>query len=414
VTEGHGPRGDGSGGHEPGSAPLAAPVGPEDLGPDGVIRTILRVLRTHLELDVAFVSHLHTGTRVVRHLDARPGAPVAEGTTDPWAQALCWHAVTGNVPALLVDPAAHPLAGGLATTRRMAVGTHLAAPIVLSDGTLHGALSTYAHTVRDDLDRRDLSLVRTLAAVIADRVEDAEARRRRRAVRRAELEAIVPGTDLRLVFQPIVELATERTVAVEALSRFPHRPGGPAPVFDEAWALGAGLELELTVVAAALDALERLPDPVVLSLNVAPETLSSSELPALLDGHPADRLVFEVTEHAAVSDYAVLAEGGRRVRDLGARLAVDDVGTGFSGLDHILRLGPDVLKLDGQLIRDLDRCGAKRAMVEALHGYAARTDTALVAERIETEAERAVLTELGVSCGQGYLLGRPGELPVGA
>lgn len=381
-----------------------------DLGPDAMIRSILRLLRTHLDLDVAFVSHLTDGLRIVRHLDAHPTAPVIVGTTDRDRDSLCAHVVAGRLPQLLRDPAAHPVTAPMDVVRRLRVGTHLAVPIVLGDGEVYGTLTAFAHRVRPGIDERDLATVQVLAGVVADRVGEAEAQRRRHQRRRSELASLTPGRDVHLHYQPIVDLTGDRTVAIEALARFPGLPGGPALVFDEAWDLGVGLDLELGIVEAALAVVPQLPDGVALTVNVAPATLTSPVLDELLDGHAAERLVFEVTEHAAVDDYPRLATAVGRLRGHGARLAVDDVGTGFSGLDHILRLGPEVLKIDGELIRDVDRSASKQAMVAALESYASRTGTELVAERIETADELATLVELGVGWGQGFHLARPGEL----
>jgi EAL domain-containing protein (putative c-di-GMP-specific phosphodiesterase class I) len=114
-----------------------------------------------------------------------------------------------------------------------------------------------------------------------------------------------------------------------------------------------------------------------------------------------------MTEHARVTDYADLRRAIGALKAVGGRLAVDDVGTGFSGFAHILRLEPDSLKIDGAIVRDLDHLPGKRAMVEALVAFARAVGAIVIAEQVETADEVRALTELGVSHAQGYHLGRP-------
>ena len=146
-----------------------------------------------------------------------------------------------------------------------------------------------------------------------------------------------------------------------------------------------------------------------LAVNLSPATLTSRRCLDLLAGSDPARIVVEITEHAAVEDYPRLQRYREKLRQLGTRLAIDDVGTGFSGLDHILRLGPDLLKLDGALVCGIDREAGKQAMVSALVNDAARTGARIIAERIETDREHQALAVLGVGYGQGYHFARPAE-----
>jgi EAL domain-containing protein (putative c-di-GMP-specific phosphodiesterase class I) len=98
----------------------------------------------------------------------------------------------------------------------------------------------------------------------------------------------------------------------------------------------------------------------------------------------------------------VLAEFGDHVR-----IAVDDAGAGFAGLQHILEIGPDLVKLDLALVRGVDADPARRALIGGMVAFARDTGATLLAEGVETPAEAATLRELGVSLGQGYLYGRP-------
>jgi EAL domain-containing protein (putative c-di-GMP-specific phosphodiesterase class I) len=132
----------------------------------------------------------------------------------------------------------------------------------------------------------------------------------------------------------------------------------------------------------------------------------------LLAAAPTDRLVLELTEHVAVADYDALAEPLDRLRWSGVRLAVDDAGSGFASLQHILNLAPDVIKLDRALVRNVDADPARASLAGSLVAFAERIGADLVAEGIENDRERVALQRLGVRCGQGFHLGPP--LPVTA
>ena len=120
-------------------------------------------------------------------------------------------------------------------------------------------------------------------------------------------------------------------------------------------------------------------------------------------------VVLEITEHAAVESYSLLRSSLAELRQL-VRIAVDDVGAGYSGLRHILEISPDLLKLDIALVRGVDGDAAKRALISGILSFARDAGCRVVAEGIETEAEERVLAGLGVELGQGLLFGRPDRL----
>jgi EAL domain-containing protein (putative c-di-GMP-specific phosphodiesterase class I) len=182
--------------------------------------------------------------------------------------------------------------------------------------------------------------------------------------------------------------------------------------FAEAAELGLGLLLEMASVRAALALLPELPEPLYVSVNVSPSTLSSGELLQALSEVDAGRVLVEVTEHSSVADYDALLAGADVLRRMGARIAVDDAGAGYASFRHILVLRPDVIKFDREMVTQLDVDPARRALVGALVSFAAQMGATLVAEGVETPGELDVLAQLGVSCGQGYYLARPGPLPL--
>jgi EAL domain-containing protein (putative c-di-GMP-specific phosphodiesterase class I)/DNA-binding NarL/FixJ family response regulator len=224
----------------------------------------------------------------------------------------------------------------------------------------------------------------------------------------ARIREVIDGRGIDVVFQPIVDLDGGSVVGMEALSRFrAPPPRTPDAWFAEAATVGLRTELELTAIALALGELGRIPDDASLWINASPATLAKPALGAALAGAPAHRLVVEMTEHAPVEDYAQLRRALRPLRAQGVALAIDDVGTGFASLGHIVCLGPDHVKLDRTLIASIDRDPTRRALVERLVSFADEIGVGLVAEGVETPEELATLRSLGVRRAQGFHLGVP-------
>lgn len=228
------------------------------------------------------------------------------------------------------------------------------------------------------------------------------------------IEAALEPDAIAPVYQPIVDLATGRVRAVEALARFRVRPRRPPNEwFSEAESVGLLSELELATARAALEPTRRLPHGVAVCLNVSPVTLRTAELAELIEAADPRRVIVEVTEQAPVDDYDHLDLCLSALRAAGVRVAVDDVGAGFASLRHVHRLAPDLIKLDITLVRGLDVDEPRRALVTALVSFCGSIGSTIVAEGIETTGELTTLRELGVPWGQGFLLGRPGPIPWG-
>jgi EAL domain-containing protein (putative c-di-GMP-specific phosphodiesterase class I)/CheY-like chemotaxis protein len=243
--------------------------------------------------------------------------------------------------------------------------------------------------------------------------QEQEGQERRERVER--IRAVLAGEALGMVFQPIFNLSSGDVVGVEALTRFagpPERP--PDAWFREAWEVGLGIDLELTALRTALPETRHLPDGPYISVNLSPETAISPRFMEALGPFPAERFVVEVTEHAAVEDYDALGRALQELRQRGGRLAIDDAGSGFASLRHILRLAPEIIKLDITLTRDIDTDRVRRALASALTSFASEIGASIVAEGIETQAELDTLRALGVGYAQGYYLARPGPLPLSA
>jgi diguanylate cyclase (GGDEF)-like protein len=225
---------------------------------------------------------------------------------------------------------------------------------------------------------------------------------------RAEFAELLESPDaITPVFQPIVALETGEVLAYEALARFDDgkSPRPPTWWFAQAHRFGLGAKLEAEAIRAALEAPDR-PIGLSLSVNVSPSALGSPEVQAVLP-EQLEKMIFEITEQERIIHPHELQETLRPLRERGARVAVDDAGAGYAGLQQIMRMNADFIKLDRALIQNAHLDQAKTALIGSLVDFAASTGAEVCAEGIETLDELRALVGLGVSCGQGYVLARP-------
>jgi EAL domain-containing protein (putative c-di-GMP-specific phosphodiesterase class I)/AmiR/NasT family two-component response regulator len=250
------------------------------------------------------------------------------------------------------------------------------------------------------------SVVHELSAQLRDQALTRE--QRQAAVDR--IRRAVAGDGLQILFQPILDLRDRRVVGLEALARFSGPPNrSPELWFGEAAGLGLGEDLELTAIRMALRSLDRVPPDAHLAVNTSHRTAMSPRLLDVLSQVDATRIVVEITEHEQADDYEAFRRSLEALRRRGVRVAIDDAGAGFS-LRHALALDPHILKLDISLTRDIDNDRARRALASALVRFAEEMDVTMIAEGIESDAELQELLGLGVTYGQGFLLGVPQPL----
>ncbi|MBF8291052.1 MAG: phytochrome-like protein cph2 [Chloroflexi bacterium] len=228
---------------------------------------------------------------------------------------------------------------------------------------------------------------------------------RRRAEAQDRIASTIETRAFGPVYQPIVDLSTGATVGYEALTRFTDGCP-PDEMFATALECGLGIKLETVTLAAALDGARRLPPRTWLSLNVSPPLLADVETLGATLGLRARALVLEITEHETIEAYGPLREAVLRLGPY-VRLAVDDAGAGVANFHHLVELRPDFVKIDVSLVRGVDTDLSRQAVVAGILHFASAAHCQVIAEGIETEAELATVTELGVTLGQGYLLGRP-------
>ena len=228
--------------------------------------------------------------------------------------------------------------------------------------------------------------------------------------------------DFSMAFQPIVDISTGQPYAYEALVRGPRGEGAMSVLsqvtdanryaFDQACRVKA---IELAMTAGLLDSGARLsinflPNAVYSPLACIQLTLKT----AAAAGLPLDRLIFEFTEGERLNSPEHVQNIIDAYRRIGFSVAIDDFGAGHAGLDLFARFTPDIVKLDMDLIRNVDSDARRRAIVRAAVGMCAELDTLVIAEGIETAAEADMLASLGIRYLQGYYFARPGfeTLPV--
>jgi len=139
-------------------------------------------------------------------------------------------------------------------------------------------------------------------------------------------------------------------------------------------------------------------------LTFAAHSILDDRILHLFDDYSLHRIVLEVTEHESIDDYASVASRLEPLRKQGLRLAVDDAGAGYASFRHILKLKPDIIKLDASLVAAIDTDDSLRALASALVRFADETGSKVIAEGVETEEVLEVLRQLNVNKAQGYLV----------
>lgn len=374
-----------------------------------ILQDLLEAARLHLGMEVAFISELRDERRYFRYVDQPDGAEFCTvGASDPIDESYCKKVVEGRLPELIRNAQELPAAQKLAVTGEAGIGAHLSTPIRLKDGTIYGTFCSFSFQAEHTLNDRDLALMRVFSDIAAKLIQEDIDCAREEEEKRARIESLLDSEDHAMVWQPIVEIGTNRIVGVEALSRFPRGPHpSPAEWFDEALDVGLAETLEARAVEKGLAVLRDMPASAYVTLNTSANAFHGERITAILANAPLERMVVEITEHDVIEDYEPLAQALKPLRERGLRLAVDDAGAGYASFRHILQLRPDIIKLDMSLTRDIDSDVTKRSLAASLVQFAREIDARLIAEGVETKAELDTLTRLGVHKAQGFYLHKP-------
>ncbi|HEV7211556.1 MAG TPA: EAL domain-containing protein [Blastococcus sp.] len=301
-------------------------------------------------------------------------------------------------------------------------------PLTTPDGTLRLTAAAGVAGLAADVDtgealrRGDLALrsARTAGPGSVHRYDDAlRLAQDRSATLRADLDGALARGELRLVFQPVVDVVMHRTVSVEALLRWGHPVFGEVspvefvPLAEESdliTALGRWVLREACATIAAVDA------ELSVAVNVSARQIRSGELvPDVLaalesSGLPAGRLIVEITESVLLDDSHVI-EDLSALRRLGVRIAVDDFGTGWSSLAYLVGMPVDVLKMDQHFLANVEHDQARRAMCRAVLSLGGSLGLPVIVEGVTTPAVLHLLRDMGHRYLQGYVFSRPLEAP---
>jgi EAL domain-containing protein (putative c-di-GMP-specific phosphodiesterase class I) len=374
---------------------------------DEKVGELLRTAKESLGLSLTFLSRLDGQ---VQHLEVvESSLPFfRDGITRPQATSFCQAILDGKLPNVIPNVAKLPEAKRLPAARFPRIRSFVSVPVRLSDGTLYGTFCAAGFAADNELSKRDQALMEVLAGAAATVIEPGVLERRREADIRIRLAPLIAEGGPRIALQPIVALEDGQRVGAEALSRFPAQwERSPDQVFAEATSVGDGVLLELLAVERAVAHLDSVSG--YIAINLSPATLLDRGCLELLAGLPTDRVLLELSEHDPVEDYDALRAALAPLRATGLRLAIDDVGAGFSSLRHIVMTSPDVMKLDRSIVAGTATDPVLRTLVRSLVSFGHGCGATVVAEGIETAADAVALRDIEVDYGQGWWFARAGE-----
>jgi diguanylate cyclase (GGDEF)-like protein len=295
-------------------------------------------------------------------------------------------------------------------------------PISFSAGVgehpLHASTREQLQQQADAALYRGKKAGRTVVTVVDPDLDREHVDTQRRAALSAAVAGVLAERALRPVYQPIIHLATGRTIGFEGLIRPAPGSGFPNPgaLFAAAEVGGRVVELDLACLDTVLLGSRSIPDPFLVTINLSPRTMEAPEfgatrLLAMLDrvGLAPGRVILELTEREVIHDASRVITVLERCRTAGIRIAIDDVGAGNAGLRLLSQFRFDVVKIDLSLVQAGAGHETVRGVLSALVGLSTRWGALAVAEGIETAEQLRMCRELGMGAGQGYLLARPSE-----
>jgi EAL domain-containing protein (putative c-di-GMP-specific phosphodiesterase class I) len=216
-----------------------------------------------------------------------------------------------------------------------------------------------------------------------------------------------------VAFQPIFDVQSARTAGWEILCGFESAPQFTTDLwFAAAYGSGLGLDLEGLALQRALAGWAMRSPGTFMTVNVTPMALGSPRIEGIIAAQaPLYGLVIELTEQVVPVAGGSWQDACTRLRALGAKIAIDDIGTGHAELAQILTLRPDIIKLDRQVVATVDHDPGQQALVRFLGDFSDHLDAWLLAEGVERPGQLVTLRNLGVPLAQGWLTGRPAPEP---
>ncbi len=389
--------------------PLLDPTG-KNVGAtgDALIDEALTTVREHFGMPVAYLSRFDGDTLVFRNVSA-PGLSHLIKPDDRMAlnETYCQKIITGELPSLIRDTADEPICRELLVTSTVPIGSHLSLPVVLADGRPYGMFCCFSPEPNPTLNERDLAVMASFVTLVARQVQTENDQNEDNARDRREIETLLRETPFDAAYQPIVRLSDGTTVGYEALIRkHGSEVGTTEAIFRQAARVGLGIEMELFAAEMSLSRMPELDALEYISINASPSLICDDRFETAISGVDRRKLVVEVTKYSENANIPNLLKRLTDLRQSGVRIAIDDVGSGYSDFQRITQISPDILKIDRSIVTQLDRDAKKRAAIAALQYFAAETGPTVVAEGVEREEEATALRKLGVPLAQGWLFGR--------
>jgi len=273
-----------------------------------------------------------------------------------------------------------------------------------------------AATVRHD---EHVRLERLVYEALEQALEDGHSREAADSAERVgRLREILDNERIRTLLHPVFDIGTMDVIGYEALSRGPEGSEFERPdkLFSVAYGADLVMRLERVCRKRALEVARDMPADRLLFMNIEPSAVGDPQLRDAVTATMAadapispESIVLELTERAAIADFAAFRATLEYVRALGFRIAVDDAGAGYGSLQCLAEVRPEWLKVDMSLVRGCDKDAVRAGLIESLVTFATRSNSKLIAEGVETQAELEALRSLGVRYAQGYLLAMPSE-----
>jgi len=384
----------------------------DESDPEVVMCEALEKVREHLSMDISYMAELIGDTVHFRRASDPKGLGLIDVTASrPMSELYCGYMLDGRLPRMMPDVSQIPLARDLPITKEMGVQSHVSVPMFRNNGEFYGTFCCFSQTPNPSLNERDYNIA-TMFANFAGKTlnKSMEATNEHQRIS-DRITQIIAHQSFAIYWQPIVDLKSNKMVGAEALSRFESQIyQAPDIWFADAKKVGLQRELEIAAIRAALLELPLLPSNIYVSLNASPDTIISGQLVEVLKDAPTKRFIIEITEHDAIDDHVKLLKTMAELRRLNVRFAVDDLGAGYSGLSTVLRLRPDIMKLDRALVAGIHADPARQSLASAMVHFAAEIGATLIAEGVEHPEERDTLRKIGVRLVQGFLFARPAPL----
>lgn len=373
---------------------------------------LLALVRKHLDMDVAFISEFINDERVFKVVDNPSENQIVKvGNADPINETYCQKITDDKLSPIITNTNANPITKAMPVTEKLGIGAYIGVPINLSNGKLYGTFCCYKSHHDESLNDRDLSFLNIISEIATGLIEKNLSKSISRNHAKSAIEQIISDNDISIYFQPIFSLKNNKVAGFESLARFFTTPYKTPDVwFKEAKKVGLNEALEMLAIKNAVTNIAKFNNSTYIAINCSPSHILSGALENTLQNIDCTRLVLEITEHSPISDYEKMRTALTPLRKRGLRLAIDDVGAGFSSFQHILELEADIIKLDISLTQNINTDDRKFLLAKALCGFAKAIDCTIVAEGIETEEELNSLRKLNVDSVQGYFIGRPAAI----